>query len=572
MFIEKLPVARWMTLVIDWITVTFSGAFAIIKTAGNATMNGITDTLLFVNPLVMIAIVTVAAFFITKKRWGLPVFTCLGLLFIYNQGLWTDLMNTVTLVMLSSLISILIGIPLGIWMAKSKRAALVINPILDFMQTMPSFVYLIPAVAFFSIGMVPGVFASVIFALPPTVRMTHLGILQIPTELVEASDAFGGTSRQKLFKLELPLAKPTIFAGINQTLMLALSMVVTASMIGAPGLGNKVLSALQHADIGNGFVSGVSLVILAMIMDRFTQRLNQPIASTAPKTAKEKRKSRLIWLAIGLAIIGLVATRAIVSTREQHKEKITLGLVEWDSEVASTNVMAEVLKEEGYAVTLTKLDNAVLWKSVANGSVDASLSAWLPTTHGELYKQYKHDLVDLGPNLKGVKTGLVVPDYMSVNSIEDLSNQANQSITGIEPGAGVMTAAKKTIHSYDNLSGWKIVSSSTGAMTQALETAIKHKEDIIITGWSPHWMFSKYQLKYLKDPKGTMGQSEDIHTLSRKGLKKEQPKAYKILDHFNWTQKDMEEVMLDIQNGRSAEQAAKKWVKNHKDTVNSWKR
>ena len=160
-------------------------------------------------------------------------------------------------------------------MAKSKTANAIITPILDFMQTMPAFVYLIPAVAFFGIGMVPGVFASLIFATPPTVRFTNLGIRQVPKELVEASDAFGSTGAQKLFKVELPMAKSTIMAGINQTVMLALSMVVIASMIGAPGLGREVLSSLQRAQVGTGFVAGLGIVILAIIIDRLTQNINK---------------------------------------------------------------------------------------------------------------------------------------------------------------------------------------------------------------------------------------------------------------------------------------------------------
>ena len=184
-------------------------------------------------------------------------------------------MNTVTLVLLASILSIIIGVPIGILMAKSKTANAIFKPILDFMQTMPAFVYLIPAVAFFGIGMVPGVFASLIFATPPTVRFTNLGIRQVPKELVEASDAFGSTGAQKLFKVELPMAKSTIMAGINQTVMLALSMVVIASMIGAPGLGREVLSSLQRAQVGTGFVAGLGIVILAIIIDRLTQNINK---------------------------------------------------------------------------------------------------------------------------------------------------------------------------------------------------------------------------------------------------------------------------------------------------------
>ena len=270
----KLPVAQLVEQLTEWVTKTFSGLFDVMQAVGSFLMDWMTKTLLFIPPLLFIVLVTAAMFFLAKKKWPLPTFTFLGLLFIYNQGLWEQLINTFTLVLVASLISVLIGIPLGIWMAKNATVRQVVNPILDFMQTMPAFVYLIPAVAFFGIGMVPGVFASVIFALPPTVRFTNLAIRDIPTELIEASDAFGSTGQQKLFKVELPLARNTIMAGVNQTMMLALSMVVTGSMIGAPGLGREVLSALQHADIGSGFVSGLALVILAIVLDRMTQLFN----------------------------------------------------------------------------------------------------------------------------------------------------------------------------------------------------------------------------------------------------------------------------------------------------------
>lgn len=229
--------------------------------------------------------------------------TFLGLLFIYNQGLWDELINTLTLVIVASLISIVIGVPLGIWMAKNNMVKKIVNPILDLMQTLPAFVYLIPTVAFFGIGMVPGVFASVIFALPLTVRFTNLTIREISIELVEAADAFGSTSAQKLFKVELPLAKNTIMAGVNQTMMLALSMVVTGSMIGAPGLGREVLSALQKVDIGNGFVSGISLVILAIILDRVTQAFNSK-RENGQKSSTNKRIALAALLVFVVAALG----------------------------------------------------------------------------------------------------------------------------------------------------------------------------------------------------------------------------------------------------------------------------
>lgn len=270
--IPKLPVADWVEAATNWLTVTLSGLFGAIQNGGSAFMNGITNLLLLIPPFAFILIVAVIAYFVNKKQLSLSAFALVGLGYILNQDLWSELMNTVTLVLVSSLVSVIIGVPLGIWSAKNKTVHNILKPILDFMQTMPAFVYLIPAVAFFGIGIVPGTFASVIFALPPTVRFTELGIKQISTELVEAADAFGSTGKQKLFKVELPLAKSTIMAGVNQTVMLALSMVVTASMIGAPGLGRQVLTALQRASVGSGFVSGLAIVILAILIDRLTNR------------------------------------------------------------------------------------------------------------------------------------------------------------------------------------------------------------------------------------------------------------------------------------------------------------
>lgn len=273
--IPKIPIAEGTESFTKMITKSFSFLFNPIKTHFGDFMEWTADLLNTVPPIVLIIIVAIVAFILTGKRLGLATFSIVGLWLIHNQGYWTHLIDTFSLVLISSLLSIIIGVPAGILMAKSKVASAIITPILDFMQTMPAFVYLIPAVAFFGIGMVPGVFASLIFATPPTVRFTNLGIRQVAPELVEASDAFGSTGAQKLFKVELPMARATIMAGINQTVMLALSMVVIASMIGAPGLGREVLSSLQRAQVGTGFVAGIGIVILAIIIDRFTQSVNK---------------------------------------------------------------------------------------------------------------------------------------------------------------------------------------------------------------------------------------------------------------------------------------------------------
>lgn len=273
-FVKEIPIAEWVESFTDWITDVFAFLFDPIKEQFGDFMELTSDLLSQIPALIVIIIIALIAFFVSGKKLGLAVFSIVGLWLIYNQGMWDKLMDTFTLVLISSVLSVIVGVPFGILMAKSKIAEAILKPILDFMQTMPAFVYLIPAVAFFGIGMVPGVFASLIFATPPTVRFTNLGIREVSKELVEASEAFGSTGSQKLFKVELPMAKTTIMAGINQTVMLALSMVVIASMIGAPGLGREVLSALQRATVGTGFVAGLGIVILAIIIDRLTQSMN----------------------------------------------------------------------------------------------------------------------------------------------------------------------------------------------------------------------------------------------------------------------------------------------------------
>lgn len=273
--LKQLPVSELVEKATQWLVNSFSGFFDFITVYGSRFMTNFTTVLSAIPPFLFILLIAVLAYFANNRKMGLPIFTLIGLGYILNQGLWLQLVDTIALIVVATVVTVIIGIPIGILSAKNDTANAIIQPILDFMQTMPAFVYLIPAVAFFGIGMVPGIFASFIYALAPTVRFTNLGIREINPELIEASESFGSTNRQKLFKVELPLAKNTIFAGINQTVMLTLSMVVIASMIGAPGLGGNVLTALQRAQVGEGFVSGLAIVILAVIVDRLTQSLGR---------------------------------------------------------------------------------------------------------------------------------------------------------------------------------------------------------------------------------------------------------------------------------------------------------
>ncbi|QCP53331.1 choline ABC transporter permease subunit [Trinickia violacea] len=221
-----------------------------------------------------------------RVGWRFAIFTTLALLLIYATGFWDQTVVTLGLTLSSTIISLVFGVPLGIWTAKNKHVAAIVRPILDLMQTMPAFVYLIPAAMLFGLGRVPGILSTVIFAMPPAVRLTSLGIRHVNREIVEAGQAFGCTSWQLLYKVQFPNALPSIMQGVNQTIMMALSMVIIASMVGAGGLGNDVLASIQRLDIGLGFESGLSVVLLAIILDRITESFGRtPGTAPAPRFA-----------------------------------------------------------------------------------------------------------------------------------------------------------------------------------------------------------------------------------------------------------------------------------------------
>ncbi len=271
--LPKLPLAHWIDVFVEWLTNTFGGMFDGITVGVSSFVEGIVSSLSFIPSILLLILISLLAWKVCN--WKIALFSLVGLLLINNLGYWDEMLETLALVLTSVLISIVIGIPVGIWASQSERVRQVVIPILDFMQTMPAFVYLLPAIFFFSIGVVPGVVASVIFAMPPTIRLTILGIKQVPADLIEATEAFGSTTKQRLLKVQLPLAMPTIMAGINQSIMLALSMVVIASMVGAPGLGTVVYRAVTQIKTGIGFEAGLAIVIIAIILDRITQNIGK---------------------------------------------------------------------------------------------------------------------------------------------------------------------------------------------------------------------------------------------------------------------------------------------------------
>ncbi|CEP34991.1 MULTISPECIES: glycine betaine ABC transporter substrate-binding protein [Halomonadaceae] len=287
-------------------------------------------------------------------------------------------------------------------------------------------------------------------------------------------------------------------------------------------------------------------------------------------------KHRTLNLRIRLASLALLAGAGVAvssaAQAEEEKGTVNLAYVEWSSEVASTNVIAAVLEQAGYEVDLTSLSAAAMFQALSTGDADAIVAAWLPTTHADYMERVGDNVEDLGQNLDGTKLGLVVPEYTDVDSIADLNDNAdkfNGEIIGIDPGAGLMSLTEEVVDTYDL--DLDLRSGSGATMTAALASAINNEEDIVVTSWTPHWMFARFDIKYLEDPENVYGGAEQIHTVVRDGLEDDMPEAYAILDAFEWTPEQMGEVMLmNQEDGSDPYENAKQWVEDNQDVVEQW--
>lgn len=264
---HKIPLGEWIETFINYITDTFASFFDAFSSGVEFIVEGLTALMLWTNPFILIAIFCAIGFYF-QRSWKLVILMASSLLLVINLGYWEETIETFSLVIFSTFFCVIIGIPIGIKAAHNPKTYTYIRPVLDLMQTIPTFVYLIPTMILFGLGVVPGLISTIIFALPAPIRLTYLGISEVPKNLIEAGESFGATSRQKLFKIELPAALPTIMAGVTQCIMLSLSMVVVAAMVGAPGLGMPVLRALNTSDIAKGFEAGLAIVIIAILLDR----------------------------------------------------------------------------------------------------------------------------------------------------------------------------------------------------------------------------------------------------------------------------------------------------------------
>jgi glycine betaine/proline transport system permease protein len=274
MFEDKvIPLDIWVSQFVEWLVDNYREFFQTIKWPVDQTLMGLDSLLNAIHPIIIIALLAFAAWRFSGVI--LAIFSTAVMVFIGLLGLWGETMTTLAMVLSAVLFCAVVGLPLGIMAARNDRFDSFLRPILDAMQTTPAFVYLVPIVMLFSVGNVAGVLATIIFALPPIIRLTNLGIRGVPKELIEAAQAFGGTRWQILRKVQIPLAMPTILAGLNQTIMMALSMVVIAALIGAGGLGSPVILGLNTLDIGRAVIGGLSIVFMAMVLDRITQSMAQ---------------------------------------------------------------------------------------------------------------------------------------------------------------------------------------------------------------------------------------------------------------------------------------------------------
>lgn len=286
--VPRIELGQAVEAGIDWLKSTFDAVFDLVSTVLDATWTGLADLLLLVPAVGLIVVLALVGAFV--RSWQFGVFALLSLLLIAGMDMWVPSMYTLALVLIATALAVVIAVPVGILAARNQTVSTVAKPVLDFMQTMPAFVYLIPAVIFFSIGVVPGLISTVVFALPPGVRLTELGIRQVDAETVEAGQAFGATPRQILRGIQLPLATPTIMAGINQVIMLSLSMSVIAGLVGADGLGKEVVSAISTVDTAKGAEAGLATVILAIYLDRLTAALGD--AGSHPHSLRNRLKAR----------------------------------------------------------------------------------------------------------------------------------------------------------------------------------------------------------------------------------------------------------------------------------------
>ncbi|MDL2077440.1 ABC transporter permease/substrate binding protein [Streptomyces sp. GXMU-J15] len=590
----RIEFGSWVNDSVEWLTTHMGWLFDFFEQVFRGAYDGVDAVLQAPEPLLLVGIFAVIACWLRGALAG--VLTFVGFGFVISLDLWENAMITLSLVLVATVIALVISVPLGIWAARSNRVSAIVRPGLDLMQTLPAMVYLIPAILFFGSGAAAGIVATLVFALAPGVRMTELGIRQVDKELVEAAEAFGTTPRNTLLRVQLPLALPTVMAGVNQVIMLGLSMAAIAGMVGTGGLGGDVNEAIGQLNIGLGAEAGIAIVILAIYLDRMTSALGTQVSPLGRRAAARARAAQglKIWsyrprasvAVVGVVVLALVAGGMGVFGGGDRAEpvaggkdvgqgkKISIGYIPWDEGVASTFLWKEILEQRGYDVETKQFDAGPLYTSLAQGDIDFQTDSWLPVTHEQYWKKYGDRLDDLGSWYGPTSLELSVPAYMKdVDSLDDLKGKAGQfdgKITGIESSAGMMSLLKsKVLKEYGLDKEFKVVDSSTPAMLAELKRAYEKKEPIVVTLWSPHWAYSDYDLKKLKDPKKAWGEGDEVHTLARKGFAKENPVVGEWLKNFTLTEEQLTGLESEINKAGKGKQqdAVRAWLKGNPGLV-----
>ncbi|GAU66202.1 glycine betaine ABC transporter permease/substrate-binding protein [Streptomyces sp. NBRC 110611] len=584
----RIPLGSWANSAVDWLRDNLAWFFDALTTVLTGVYDGILAVLNAPEPLLLAGILAVLAWWLR----GLPaaLLTFVGFALIDSIQQWDTTMQSLSLVLVACLITVVVAVPLGIWAARSRVVSSVLRPVLDLMQTMPAMVYLIPGILFFGVGVVPGMVATIVFSMPPAVRMTELGIRQVDGELVEAAEAFGTHPRRTLFRVQLPLALPTIMAGINQVIMLALSMVVIAGMVGGGGLGQSVYNAISSVNVALGFEAGLAVVILAMYLDRMTGALNQRISPLGRRALAKAQAALggvkfLRWrpatsvAMTGVVVLALVAGGLNVFGASDSKgggngRAISLGYVNWDEGKATTYLWKEILEQRGYRPTARPLEAGALFTGQARGDIDVQTNAWLPTTHEQYWQKYRDKLEDLGTWYDKTSLEIAVPSYVKdVASLADLKGKGSAfggKIYGIEPGAGEMKIYKEKVAKEYGLDGeYQLVEASTSSMLAELDRAYRAQKPIAVTLWSPHWAYDKYDLTKLKDPKGAFGSGDGLHLLGRQGFAKDEPEIAGWMKNFKLDEKQLTSLENELHKaGEGHEQdGVRSWLKQRPGLV-----
>ena len=597
----RIHLGDWAEDVVKWLTHHASWLFDFISSVVNHLYSGVEWALGGPSPLLMAGILAVLAFWMRGLPTGVLAFV--GFALIDGVAQWDEAMKSLSLVVVSAAVALLLAVPLGVWAARSRGASMVVRPVLDVMQTLPAFVYLIPAIIFFSLGTVPAVIATIVFAMPVGVRMTELGIRQVDPELVEAADAFGTSPARTLLRVQLPLALPTIMAGVNQVIMLALSMVVIGGMVGAEGLGSTVFGAISQVNIGLGFEGGVSVVILAIYLDRITGALGDQVSPLGRRALARTRGSLhgfsvlryrprpavglscVVALALVAGAMGVFAGNGngssgtgptTASSNVGKGRTVKIGSFNWDESIASANLWKEMLDARGYKAQVNTYDPGAAFTGLAQDNFDFLTDAWLPTTHASYMKQYGQSYTDLGKWYDKTSLEVSVPSYVKgVKTMADLKGKSSQfggKIIGIEPGAGEMNLLKtKVLPGYGLDKEYQLVSSSTSSMLAELKRDYAQKKPVAVVLWSPHWAYSTYQLTKLADPKGLWGPSDSIHNLANKtsGAKLSQVSSWMKNFHMNEAQLGSLEASIQAAGQGNTAKGVQDWMKKNPSVLDA---